>query len=220
MQWSGGKPRRAPARRVKSLSVVYASVPPFFELNLLTRASESSPSPKASEFPQSEGTISHRSHEANCLVFQWEMGKVCALDKCRFRSLAAERQSLRQHFLSYCHELAMRVGKEENWPEKLQPKKQRAAIFRSLLPGLYPPRVLCQLRTSFLERSQGLASCNRGDRGACGINPNHTVFIRAEAADAGLVESDRNARGLVRNGRRTASYAGCGEGITAFVACR
>src|SRR5579859_924531 len=57
-------------------------------------------------------------------------------------------------------------------------KMKRAANSRSLLPGWHPPpKVRRQNRFLLLvERCQGLASAFAGDRGARGLNANHSIF--------------------------------------------
>src|SRR5579871_5284736 len=75
-------------------------------------------------------------------------------------------------------------------------------------PWLVPsPRYFAKL-TLLVEREQALASTFAGDGRAGRLHANHCVFERAEAADTGLVQSDRNRRRIVLNFRSTTRASG------------
>src|SRR5579863_10690505 len=98
---------------------------------------------------------------------------------------------------------------------KIMPKAKGAANLRSLLPGSYPPPGTLPNGCLVVQRGQTLAGVLAGDRATRGLHTNHSIFIRAEAADTGLVSRNRNAGREVHRGRRT-TRTGRNERVTAL----
>ena len=72
-------------------------------------------------------------------------------------------------------------------------EKQKSSELSFAAPWLVPsPRYFANFKPLLVERSQDLASCYGGNRGARRLSANHSVFERAEAADTGLVHRDWN----------------------------
>ena len=88
---------------------------------------------------------------------------------------------------------------------KIEGKKRRAASVSSLLLACTLPQVLRQIRLLVERRRRATASSNCCTRR---LNANHRVFEGAEAADTGLVQSDRASGSSVLHQRRTTRTRG------------
>src|SRR5580704_7442354 len=91
-------------------------------------------------------------------------------------------------------------------PKRRQKNKEQRTRVRCS-PACTLPQVLRQVKPYALkllvERQKTLTGRFAADRRAGGLNANHSIFKRAEAADTSLVNGDRAARGEIRHGRRT-----------------
>src|SRR5579864_6195477 len=97
----------------------------------------------------------------------------------------------------FCHGAVnwQAVGEGGTQPAKSERSSELAFAAPSCtLPGTSPNQA-----NLLVERQKSLASALAGDRGARGLNANHSIFKRAEAADTSLVQGNRNCRREVGN---------------------